>query len=152
MVRKAIASVIDEESVTMEILDNLKIGDGKISIDYYLDNCDYSFGSITVYSNGGIIVVIDEEEYANVIYNDYLKINGSNPQSLQDMKADYGMSTISNDFDKERWNRVKKLIADNNIELRYLEDINMDRAEEQNMDYESYLEKERKIFDSFKIK
>ena len=143
MIRKAIGSMVDEETMDIDLVGNLKPGDGRICIEYYLDDAEYPFGCLTAYSNGGICVNIDKVEYGDVIYKDYLLINGDNPLPRQEMIDSYEMPIISVDYDVERWKRAKKFLADNNIELAYLEDINMDRAELQNMDYEDYLEKEK---------
>ena len=147
MIRKAIGSVVDEETIDLDVVENLKIGDGRICIEYYLDNAEYPFGCLIVYSNGGICVDIDNVEYGDVIYKDYLLINGANPLPRQGIIASIEMPIIGIDYDKDRWKRAKDFLKENDIELTYLEDINMDRAEEEHLTYEDYLEKEKAMLD-----
>lgn len=153
MLIKAVASSINEENIDLALADGLKVGDGEIHLDYYLEDYDRylnSLGSITVYSNGKIFVDIDSNEYGSYIYKDYLKINGDNPEPLEGHIGIEGIPIVSEDFDKSRWDRVKKFIVDNNIELKYLEDINMDYAEYEEITYEDYMERNKKILEEYK--
>ena len=153
MYKKAFASVIDKETKDLDIFhDVVKVGDGKISLNYFLDGINISFGSLEVYSNGAICMNVYEIEYYDVVYNDYLKINGDNPKPKPKVIDEFSSSIFGDDLDVERWKRLKKYILDNNIELVYSEDLTMDRAEESNMSYEDYLEKERKDLESISIR
>ena len=138
----AIASFVDEEFLDLDLgifqgdSNSPKLGDGFIDIGYYdLSLGDNSFlGNILVFKNGFIKSTIfrndfngkDEfdPDYVQRITNDFRAILGE--QFEPNVSESYTLDLVSKENDHERFNRAKKFLVDNNIDLVFSEDEKVD--------------------------
>ena len=134
----AVASLVDNEFVDLNLGEfqqnpNVpKVGDGFIAISYYdptlADNS--FFGDIFVFRNGLIMSTIFrsdfdgndgfDPEHVQKITSDFKTILGE--QYEPNVDESYTLDLVSKEIDPERFNRVKKFLVDNNIELLFSED------------------------------
>ena len=128
----AIARMIEANSYELQMYNSLKVGDGVIDIQYadYFNKENPFVGHIVVYSNGLITYSINNQQYLNRIYNDYAKISGIMHEPKPEV-FDPNQTHVSNDLDKERFERAKQFVKSLNIELKYVteEQINQDYLE-----------------------
>ena len=125
---EATASVIDEDSVYLDVSKNLKVGDALIEISYSSDNPEIKhpyLGSITVFSNGVINLLVSNKLYVDRLYHDYKIISG---ESFEPKPTDFDpyAEITSPDMDRTRFLRAKQFLDDNNIELIYSEEEKVD--------------------------
>lgn len=125
----AVAFMVDEESGYLHCMDNVKPGDGAIDIQFYDNTSNVPLaGYITTFSNGSMLCSCSSKKYMDRIYADYVLISGEShkpkPETIEDFS---GMGITSDDEDRTRFKRAKKFLEDRNIELRYANDVLLDR-------------------------
>ncbi len=125
----AIGFMIDEESGYLQCVDQVKPGDGAIDIQYFDYTASTSLaGYITTFSNGTILCACNNENYMNRIYADYVLISGDSHKPMPETIGDFScMGIVSDDEDRARFKRAKKFLEDRDIELRYSNDLLIDR-------------------------
>lgn len=156
--REALAYMVGEDSPDLYDVPSVKVGDGAISIEYVDTSSNHPYvGIITVFSNGAMSCSITNRDYKEMLSQDYLTISGDGkePESV-----DFGAYTFitSEDNDPERFKRIKQFLVDNNIELKYASEQEMDNErleqyEDLNIDdlieYENIIEDRENDEDEF---
>ena len=120
---EVVGSIVTEENGLKDT--GIDVGTAYIDINYKYndgnenDRVSWYAGTITVFRNGYIRCIIEDDEYSDLIYKDYVTIKGDN-------KEEKSYYIRSEDKDGSRWSRLRDFLIQNNLEIKYKEDLEID--------------------------
>ena len=126
----ATATVVGENEINEIEYLGVKPGTGRITLKFERTNPrkneygdeEYDIGTIVVYASGEMYLSWEDNKNLEGLYQIFKAIHGPNAPELP-KNNNLKMPLISSGLDKERFQRVKAFLKDNNIELKYSENI-----------------------------